>query len=113
MEGGLITSPALIRTGPLMGVTSPDPERRERAPRLYASTVDIRLQNLIQRLTQYQLELSDAARDVSIKLQRDVLTSLLYAETEKRDNGYTLDFDETTERQNLISTYKQLGVGGK
>lgn len=90
----------------------PDPEARERAPRRYASTVDVRLQSLMQRLTQYQLELSNAAREVSIRLQRDVLTSLLYAEPKERDSGYILDFDETTERQNLVAAYKQLGVGG-
>ena len=90
----------------------PDPEARERTPRRYSSTVDIRLVSLMQRLTQFQLELSNAARDVSIKLQRDVLTSLLYAGPKDRERGYQLDFDETTERQNLIAAYKQLGVGG-
>lgn len=90
----------------------PDPEARERAPRRYASTVDVRLQSLMQRLTQYQLELSNAAREVSIQLQRDVLTSLLYTEIKERDRGYILDFNETTERQNLVSAYRQLGVGG-
>jgi predicted ATPase len=94
------------------GGGEPDPEARERGPRRYASTVDIRLSSLMQRLTQYQLELSNAARNVSIELQRDVLTSLLYAEPKEHDRGYILDFDETTERQNLVAAYKQLGVGG-
>lgn len=90
----------------------PDPESRERTPRRYASTVDLRLVSLMQRLTQYQLELSNAARDVSAQLQRDVLTSLLYTEEKERNRGYTLNFDEVTERHNLIAAYKQLGVGG-
>lgn len=89
-----------------------DPEMRERMVRRPASTVDIRLLSLMHRLTQYQLELSSAARDVSVQLQRDVLTSLLYAEPKDHQRGYRLDFDENTEKQNLVSAYKQLGVAG-
>lgn len=90
----------------------PDPEQRERIPKKYASTVDVRLQSLMQRLTQYQLELSNSAREISTRLQRDVLISLLYTEDKERDRGYKLAFDEAAERQNLISAYKQLSVGG-
>jgi predicted ATPase len=89
-----------------------DPEMRERMGRRLASTVDLRLLSLMHRLTQYQLELSSAAREVSIQLQRDVLTSLLYSEPKGHDRDYQLDFDEATEKQNLVSTYKQLGVAG-
>jgi predicted ATP-dependent endonuclease of OLD family len=89
-----------------------DPEVRERMSRRYTSTVDMRLLSLMQRLTQYQLELSNAAREISSELQRDVLTSLLYAEEKDRHRGYSLDFDEVVERQNLVSAYRQLGVGG-
>lgn len=66
----------------------------------------------MQRLTQYQLELSNSAREISTRLQRDVLISLLYTEDKERDRGYKLAFDEAAERQNLISAYKQLSVGG-
>lgn len=89
-----------------------DPEVRERMGRRIASPVDQRLLSLMHRLTQYQLELSSAARDVSIQLQRDVLTSLLYADANNNERGYHLEFDETTEKQNLVSAYKQLGVAG-
>lgn len=89
-----------------------DPEVRERMVRRVASPVDLRLQNLMHRLTQYQLELSSAAREVSVQLQRDVLTSLLYAEAKNHEQGYRLDFNEATEKQNLVSAYKQLGVAG-
>ncbi|CAN7407198.1 ATP-binding protein [Acidovorax sp. LjRoot118] len=88
-----------------------DPELRERMGKNASSTVDLRLMSLMHRLTQYQLELSSAAREVSTKLQRDVLTSLLYAE-QKKDRHYRLDFNEATENQNLVSTYRQLGVSG-
>jgi len=89
-----------------------DPEMRERMGRRLASPVDLRLLSLMHQLTQYQLELSSAARDVSVQLQRDVLTSLLYAEKKGHERGYKLDFDESTEKQNLVSAYKQLGVAG-
>lgn len=89
-----------------------DPELRERMPRRLASTVDLRLLSLMQKLTQYQLELSNEARDISTQLQRDVLTSLLYTKEKGLNQGYNLDFDEATERRNLISAYQQLGVSG-
>lgn len=89
-----------------------DPDSRERMVRRYTSAVDVRLQSLMQRLTQYQLELSNAAREISANLQRDVLTSLLYAEDKDRNNVYSLHFEEVVERQNLVSAYRQLGVGG-
>jgi ABC-type lipoprotein export system ATPase subunit len=89
-----------------------DPELRERMGRRLASTVDLRLLSLMHRLTQYQLELSSAAREVSLQLQRDVLTSLLYAESKNPQHGSPLDFDEATEKLNLVSAYKQLGVAG-
>ena len=89
-----------------------DPELRERMPRRQSSTVDVRLVSLMQRLTQYQLELSNAAREVSTQLQRDVLTSLLYKEDKNPNSSFSLQFDEATERQNLTLAYKQLGVSG-
>jgi len=89
-----------------------DPEMRERMGRQLTSPVDQRLLSLMHRLTQYQLELSSAARDVSIQLQRNVLTSLLYLEPKGHERGYHLDFDEATEKQNLVAAYKQLGVAG-
>ncbi|RJG00918.1 AAA family ATPase [Noviherbaspirillum sedimenti] len=90
----------------------PDLEFRERSPKRYASTVDMRLASLMQRLTQYQLELSNQAREISAGLQRDVLISLLYSEEKAKNPGYTIEFDERIERQNLVSAYKQLGVSG-
>jgi len=89
-----------------------DPDFRERMVRRYTSAVDVRLLSLMQSLTQYQLELSDAARDISANLQRDVLTSLLYAEDKGRDSVYSLVFDEVVERKNIVSAYRQLGLGG-
>lgn len=90
-----------------------DPDARERFPkRAIASPVDTRLQSLMQQLTHYQLELSTQARSISAKLQQDVLTSLLYDEDSSRNTSFNLSFDENVERQNLISAYRQLGVGG-
>jgi ABC-type lipoprotein export system ATPase subunit len=88
-----------------------DSETRERVGRRLTSTVDQRLLSLMHRLTQYQLELSSAARDVSVELQRDVLISLLYSEP-KKHGRIKLEFDDVTERQNLVTAYKQLGVAG-
>jgi predicted ATPase len=87
-----------------------DLEPRDRMSKKSVSAVDVRLASLMQRLTQYQLELATAARDISTRLQRDVLTSLLYTDEKERDRGYNLEFNEVTEKQNLISAYRQLGV---
>lgn len=88
-------------------------DTRERSSKRSLSPVDMRLNNLMQRLTHYQLELSFQAREVSSKLQRDVLISLLY---EKRSNepeqGLILEFDEETERDSILLAYKQLGLSG-
>lgn len=90
-----------------------DPDVRERFPkRSTTSPVDLRLQSLMQQLTHYQLELSTQARTISAKLQQDVLASLLYDEDSSRSTSFTLNFDENAERSNLISAYRQLGVGG-
>ncbi|MBC7751002.1 MAG: ATP-binding protein [Candidatus Saccharibacteria bacterium] len=89
-----------------------DPEIRDRNQRRHLSPVDQRLGNLTQRLTQYQLELSNEARTISSDLQRDVLTSLLYTKTDPQAAGYPLKFGANLEKQKLLSAYSQLGVSG-
>jgi ABC-type lipoprotein export system ATPase subunit len=90
-----------------------DPEMRERVSRRNASAVDVRLAGLMSSLTQYQLELSTKARQISSELQRDVLISLLYSE-EKASNAHRkMRFDEIAERQSLTLAYRQLGVSGQ
>ena len=64
----------------------------------------------MQRLTTYQLELSDQARQVSSRLQKEVLSSLLYIEDSENKHKIKLDFDEKEEKRKLITAYKQLGV---
>jgi ABC-type lipoprotein export system ATPase subunit len=73
------------------------------------SPVDDRLQNLMEKLTHYQLQLSNRVRKISQKLQRDVLASLLYDE-ESSGMGYAKKFDKEDEKNKLISAYRQLGV---
>jgi energy-coupling factor transporter ATP-binding protein EcfA2 len=87
-----------------------DQNRRERQEAKNTSPVDLILQELIQRLTTYQLELSDKARAVSSSLQRKVLTSLLYTGETDQKSGFSLDFDKKDEKKKLIAAYKQLGV---
>jgi len=89
-----------------------DPEFRDRAIKRSSSPVDLRLTNLRQLLTHYQLELSTKARAVSSQLQRDVLTSLLYQKGASGVRSATSSYDETNERNNLITAYRQLGVSG-
>lgn len=72
--------------------------------------VDLHLESLMRGLTEYQLELSQASRDISIGLQKEVLTSLLYRKEERVRSFFALDFDEDSQRKDLISVYKNLGI---
>jgi predicted ATP-dependent endonuclease of OLD family len=74
------------------------------------SPVDHRLSELLQGLTHYQLELSQQARTIATKLQRDVLTSILYSKDESTHQGIPLEFDKNAERESLVSAYTQLNV---
>jgi len=86
---------------------------RDRPRTKIISAVDSRLNLLIHKLTQYQLELSDKARQVSASLQKDVLTSLLYTKKDKeRSRKYSTQFNEDQERGALTAAYKQLGLSG-
>ena len=90
----------------------PDLDARERINRKINSPVDQRLSNLMQKLTQYELELSSQAREISTSLQKEVLASLLYSEQAHNDKSYDLEFNEKNEKHDLITAYKQLGVSG-
>lgn len=90
-----------------------DLEMRDRSSKRSLSPVDMRLNNLITRLTHFQLELSLKVRDVSSQLQKDVLVSLLYEKkTNEAEQAYGIDFDEEAERSRLLTAYKQLGLTG-
>lgn len=87
-----------------------DYEIKDKSGRRLVSSVDFRLNQLMDELTHYQLKLSNEARKISNKLQKEVLTSILYSEPKGRLNTRFSDFDKETETQRLISAYKQLGV---
>ena len=90
-----------------------DLEMRDRSSKRSLSPVDMRLNNLMQRLTHFQLELSLKVRDVSSQLQKDVLVSLLYEKkTNETEQTYGINFDEEAERSSLLTAYKQLGLTG-
>ncbi|BCV44152.1 AAA family ATPase [Shewanella algae] len=72
------------------------------------SPVDYRLGQALRGLTQYQLELSQKAREISSTLQSDVLASILYGEEDAKDIGYELNFDKFEEQARLTSAYAQL-----
>lgn len=85
-----------------------DYEVRDNRGTRVVSPVDYRLGQALRGLTQYQLELSQKAREVSAKLQTDVLASILYGEEDAKDVGYKLLFDKSEEQSRLISAYAQL-----
>lgn len=87
-----------------------DYEIHDRHGRRAISPVDYRLSELLQGLIKYQFELSQHARSIATKLQRDVLTSILYSKDESTEKGIPLEFDKKVERDNLVSAYGQLNV---
>lgn len=90
--------------------SSDDYEVRDRNGTRLVAPVDYRLNELMQKLTHYQLELSQRARFISSKLQKDVLASILYGEEDSKAQGYQLNFDKEAERRDLILAYNQLNA---
>ncbi|KJK17137.1 ATP-binding protein [Pseudomonas sp. 2(2015)] len=89
-----------------------DPDAQDRGTyRKVLGPVDMRLNELMHSLSNYQLSLAQRSRNISVDLQRDVLMSLLY-KNEANQVGYALDFDADQEKQNLVAAYKQLGIYG-
>ncbi|PPU26846.1 AAA family ATPase [Xanthomonas arboricola] len=87
-------------------------EPRERAAfKRIQSPVDQRLNELVQRLTLYQLEIAQKAQEISIGLQRQVLTTLLY-EKDQNAAEIRLSFNAEEEKKGLQQAYHQLGVTG-
>ncbi|MEZ5933809.1 MAG: AAA family ATPase [Alphaproteobacteria bacterium] len=75
------------------------------------SPVDYRLSEALAGLTKYQLDLSLKSREISAKLQKDVLASILYEEEDgPRYRSRDLEFNEEEEKSNLISAYTQLNA---
>lgn len=74
------------------------------------STVDLRLTELLQGLTHYQLELSQETREIASTLQKDVLASILYGEDDAKEPAYALDFDKVEEMDRLTAAYTQLNA---
>uniref|UniRef100_UPI0006891806 AAA family ATPase n=1 Tax=Vibrio campbellii TaxID=680 RepID=UPI0006891806 len=84
-------------------------EFRERNNSYAISPVDYRLNKLLNNLTVYQLELSKSATEISNRLQKEVLASILYSQ-EGENIGIPKDFNKEEEKRNLTSAYKQLGA---
>lgn len=87
-----------------------DYEIRDKHGMRAVSPVDFRLSELLQGLTHYQLELSQRANKIATKLQRDVLTSILYSKDETIQRGIPLNFDKEVECESLKSAYSHLNV---
>lgn len=85
-----------------------DYEVRDRQGMRVVAPVDYRLGQALRGLTQYQLELSQKAREVSSELLSDVLASILYGEEDAADVNYQLHFDKADEQSRLTSAYTQL-----
>lgn len=90
--------------------SSDDYEVRDSGGLRLVSPVDYRLSELMQRLTQYQLELSQQARVISNKLQKDVLASILYSKEDSFEGRIHLEFDKEREKRDLVSAFSRLNA---
>ena len=87
-----------------------DYEIRDRAGTTIVSPVDYRLTELLRSLTHYQLELSQNARVVANKLQKEVLASILYGEEDSNVIAYNMSYNKEEEKRELISAYARLSA---
>lgn len=87
-----------------------DFEIKDRSGKRVISPVDFRLSQLSSALTHYQLELSQKARVISGKLQKDVLASILYTGSSENDLMIPKKFDKVNEKKRLINAYARLGA---
>lgn len=89
-------------------------EYRDKRDRYFFSPVDERLNNLLEKLTRYQLQLSSQAREISAQLQKDVLLSLLDKDQKR---SWSIDFinkfDSNQQKENLSNAYSRLGLVSK
>lgn len=87
-----------------------DFEIKDKAGKRVVSPVDFRLSQLRVALTQYQFELSQRARAISSKLQKEVLASILYSDSKSEHFLVPDEFDKSIEKAKLASAYNRLGV---
>ncbi len=85
-------------------------EPRQKHGSQILTPVDSRLSMLLRQLTQYQLQLSQKAREIATQLQKDVLASILYSKDDENELGYSLSFNKLAERDSLIAAYSQLNA---
>lgn len=83
-------------------------EVRDRHGSRVVAPVDFRLDQALRALSHYQLELAEKAQQVSRKLQRNVLASVLYSEEDLEATGWNIDFNREEEQSNLVNAYGQL-----
>lgn len=80
--------------------------RRSQRPPL-----DVRLEELLQKLTAYQLELAQRAAAVSSQFQKDVLASILFNEQYDRFSLSTVSATDLSQHQEQLSqAYHELGA---
>lgn len=87
-----------------------DFEIRDRYGSVIVSPVDYRLNEVLKSLTTYRLGLSQKAIEISTKLQKDVLTSTLYSESDSKVSAWSIDFDKDAEEEALRNAYSQLNA---
>lgn len=87
-----------------------DYEVLQRGRREIVSPVDFKLQDIMNRLIRYQLEINQEANRVSQDLKNEVLVSILYdgSRIPKRN-----DFNAEEEKEKLMKAYKNLSINNK
>lgn len=88
-----------------------DPRLRRKRPDLVLNPVDIRLNALLKRLSDYQLRLQTRAGALSARFQEQVLTSILFRpEFDAFDVDEDLQEDFDSLKEQLVEAYGALGM---
>ena len=87
-----------------------DEEYRRRS-KVEVSPIERRLEDLMNKLTSYQLKLADEASLISKRFEKDVLESMLYDKKfEHVDLEYISTIELQKEKELLYNAYKELGI---
>lgn len=84
--------------------------RLGRRPEFIVSPIDQRLEELTQRLKGYQLTLAKQANEISSKLQKEVLGSMLYNPDFDKFTFNESEIELKKEKEDLSRAYQELGA---
>ena len=95
-------------------IVEPEEEEYRHSKIIESTPIERRIEDLLKRLTSYQLTLAERANDVLKQFENEVLVSILYDERfEKVDLNYITKIELKKMERMLKQAYSELGLTGK